>query len=934
MTWTLDGVADAATGVVEGGELFNGLLAAGSHSIVLTSLTDADGCVLADPSPYTMTININEEPDATFSVNGVASGYGDVFTYCYDETVVVTMSEILSGTGPFDLTWTLDGVADAATGVVEGGELFNGLLAAGSHSIVLTSLTDADGCVLADATPYTMTIVINEEPTVVITFDGDPAYGGDFARCGTDQVEIYIAGANGTGPWTLDWAMTGPDGPYSHVITGESYTWNYDLSLFTPGDYTFTVISLMDFKECAASQATLDDYAFTLKVWEQPIADAGDDKTICNALAATLDATLSVSGATGVWTLKTPAPGTATFDLDTDVDADVTVTAYGEYTFVWTETNGLCEDAAEVTIYFLEILADITGLTEVFSGSTHNYSVVEPVLPATYLWESTSPNVTITNETTKEATVEFTWNFTDPVDLTVTITSGPCEVTETITINVNRTKFAGQLKYFNKYETPMPSPYYFTRNGAPYHNYFSVQLFSDNNNYAESVRVEPYFDEAANEYLSYFEFLDVEPGTDYELSVGDTWDNTYTNSNYLNTHWGGCTALDALAIQYMANKTPMLTDYNYWWVGDYNVSAPEGYKPFFNNVANVNSSITGRPVTALDALTLKYRIVGLIAEFPYLGDDGLDFTSNFRIAGMDVPSLPYSAWDATEVPGDVFEPNYLYTDEEEHFFDSKTIAVYGETFYNIYFEATGDVNASYIPQSSLKAASTQELVYTEEVEAVSGQTIEIPIRIDRFVNLSAAVMGLTYRSDLIEILSITGPEGGELISNITPDFVRLAWTTLDPVNFATDDAVVMISAKIKGEIAANTRLFELEGITELVNNRFEVEEGLTFKTLAITTMPTNTLAGEMEVSNYPNPFNSTSTIAYNLPEAGNVSLIIYNKLGQQVVKLVDQYQEAGTYQIEVNGDQLMNDGHGMYIYKISLDGKQHYSATRSMIFMQ
>jgi hypothetical protein len=65
--------------------------------------------------------------------------------------------------------------------------------------------------------------------------------------------------------------------------------------------------------------------------------------------------------------------------------------------------------------------------------------------------------------------------------------------------------------------------------------------------------------------------------------------------------------------------------------------------------------------------------------------------------------------------------------------------------------------------------------------------------------------------------------------------------------------------------------------------------------------------------NYPNPFNPTSTIGYDLPRESRVSLIVYNVLGQEVMKLVDAEQGAGRYTVTVDGRGLAS---GVYIYRI------------------
>jgi hypothetical protein len=82
--------------------------------------------------------------------------------------------------------------------------------------------------------------------------------------------------------------------------------------------------------------------------------------------------------------------------------------------------------------------------------------------------------------------------------------------------------------------------------------------------------------------------------------------------------------------------------------------------------------------------------------------------------------------------------------------------------------------------------------------------------------------------------------------------------------------------------------------------------------------------------NYPNPFNPATQIHYELPKAGQVSLIIYNSLGQEVRRLVDRVQPAGYYQVTWNGrDQYGKPApSGIYHYRLQAGG---FVSTKKMM---
>jgi hypothetical protein len=71
------------------------------------------------------------------------------------------------------------------------------------------------------------------------------------------------------------------------------------------------------------------------------------------------------------------------------------------------------------------------------------------------------------------------------------------------------------------------------------------------------------------------------------------------------------------------------------------------------------------------------------------------------------------------------------------------------------------------------------------------------------------------------------------------------------------------------------------------------------------------------VQNFPNPFNPSTKIKYSLGTDSQVSLTIFNSLGQKVKTLEDGFKTAGEYEVNFNGAELAS---GMYIARMIANG--------------
>jgi photosystem II stability/assembly factor-like uncharacterized protein len=80
--------------------------------------------------------------------------------------------------------------------------------------------------------------------------------------------------------------------------------------------------------------------------------------------------------------------------------------------------------------------------------------------------------------------------------------------------------------------------------------------------------------------------------------------------------------------------------------------------------------------------------------------------------------------------------------------------------------------------------------------------------------------------------------------------------------------------------------------------------------------------------NYPNPFNPTTKIEYSIPETGNVTLKVYNAIGEEVTTLVDNFETAGAYSVNFNASSLAS---GIYFYRIESGG---FTEVHKMILLK
>jgi hypothetical protein len=88
------------------------------------------------------------------------------------------------------------------------------------------------------------------------------------------------------------------------------------------------------------------------------------------------------------------------------------------------------------------------------------------------------------------------------------------------------------------------------------------------------------------------------------------------------------------------------------------------------------------------------------------------------------------------------------------------------------------------------------------------------------------------------------------------------------------------------------------------------------------------------VGNFPNPFNPHTTIKYELTHDADISLVVYNLLGEVVQILVNSNNISGRHSVLWNGESMSGSvvPSGIYIYQLTVDGV--ISGTRKMVLVK
>ena len=219
------------------------------------------------------------------------------------------------------------------------------------------------------------------------------------------------------------------------------------------------------------------------------------------------------------------------------------------------------------------------------------------------------------------------------------------------------------------------------------------------------------------------------------------------------------------------------------------------------------------------------------------------------------------------------------------------------------------------------------------------------------VSIAATVDGVDAGTSSVVFSQLSPAELASFGGEIVEESIVLDWTTVSQTNNAgwrvlrSEDGVTYtpVSELIPGAGTTDATLpyrFTDETVpaVELVYYRLEQVD---LDGRITQTSPIEVILGarfldlpsDFATSIYPNPFNPSTTIAYDLPSEASVSIVIYDALGQEVRRLVADTKSAGRYTIQWDARDNLGRGvgSGVYIAKVEAGA---FSATQKMLLLK
>ena len=341
--------------------------------------------------------------------------------------------------------------------------------------------------------------------------------------------------------------------------------------------------------------------------------------------------------------------------------------------------------------------------------------------------------------------------------------------------------------------------------------------------------------------------------------------------------------------------------------------------------AAVFNTLTQEPDAAFDATT---SILGLSPGIPGAsGHAAVYLSANFGLPIVLLAGFDLNESHLAEEEIDYGDPAITARDVV----DRETLKAFVTEAGNYFltFQKSGDIAAPAKAKIALRDPNgpwRHGSVYLYVLDTVSNIVLfhgAFPDIFELRPLVGIARDGVTGELILPQVIAAakSDPEGG---------FVEYFYDDPTDDTDSADIPKVGYAREFKGEFDAGGRVLQIDFI---VGSGFYGSAPENISTLIRTEVEATVLGTSGLAPNVPNPFNRATQIAYHLSSPGPVRLVIYNVLGQPVRALVDQFQAAGSYQVQWDArDQRGTSlSSGVYITRLSYPGGEQ---TQRLLYLK
>ena len=216
--------------------------------------------------------------------------------------------------------------------------------------------------------------------------------------------------------------------------------------------------------------------------------------------------------------------------------------------------------------------------------------------------------------------------------------------------------------------------------------------------------------------------------------------------------------------------------------------------------------------------------------------------------------------------------------------------------------------------------------FLPEIITIPDTLISIPLIVEDLINLEGMDIIIEFEPDVIIPIGATLNGGifenedyGFQVNTEIAGCILLSFYAMDSL-FTGGGVVAYLEFEVVGDLGDVSPLT----FTQFVINEFNYIDNVTNGSVSISeTGASMDIVFSPSLSNYPNPFNPTTTIEFSIQNDSQVELSIYNIKGQKIITLAQTNYSKGNHSVvwDCVDDENESVSSGLYFFKLNVNGK-------------